>query len=283
MTDPIVVIMQRLHELDLSGVLLKQGGWEHLCLPAEYDPTRPCSTSIGWSDPRTEEGELLFESRLPKEELDEIQRRLGSRTRAGQYQQLPSPAEGSVFKREWIRYWTPETLPEQFDLVVGSFDSSYKKTKDSHFVVGQVWGAVGCDRYLLDQPTRERLGLPGAIAAAQQMSIAHPEIGAMLIELTGNGPAVVQAVQDEIPGTIGIELPKDSKLARAHAVSPQFEAGNVYIPHPMRVPDSRWVVDTYLPELLGFPESAFDDQVDATTQALLYLAEHGGGLWIFAL
>ena len=63
-----VVVMQRLHERDLCGHLLAQGGYEHLCLPMEFEPARRCVTSLGWSDPRSGEAELLCPGRFARAE-----------------------------------------------------------------------------------------------------------------------------------------------------------------------------------------------------------------------
>lgn len=87
-----VVIQQRLHEADLSGDLLQRGGYELLCLPAEYEPERQCRTSIGWSDQRRELGQLPWPEKMTRESLEEQKVTLGSYRYAGQYQQRPSPA-----------------------------------------------------------------------------------------------------------------------------------------------------------------------------------------------
>jgi hypothetical protein len=98
-----VVVMQRLHERDLSGHLLEQGGYEHLCLPMEFEPRRRCVTSLGWRDLRQREGELLCPGRFPRQEVDELQRRLGLYGTAGQLQQRPAPLDGGLFRRSWFR------------------------------------------------------------------------------------------------------------------------------------------------------------------------------------
>ncbi|MEP7354202.1 MAG: hypothetical protein ABI824_13320 [Acidobacteriota bacterium] len=105
-TSSKTVVMQRCHERDLSGHLIEQGGFEHLCLPAEYEVTKAV-TSIGWSDPRTEPGQLLWPERFGPDELASLKRSLGSYGAAGQLQQRPSPAEGGLFKRHWWRFWQP--------------------------------------------------------------------------------------------------------------------------------------------------------------------------------
>ena len=100
-----VIIMQRLHQDDLAGHVLEQGGYEHLCLPSEFELERRCSTSIGWADPRTAEDEVLFAALFPKPVLEQAKKDLGVADYAGQHQQRPSPAEGGILKRHWWRYW----------------------------------------------------------------------------------------------------------------------------------------------------------------------------------
>lgn len=90
-----IVVQQRLHEGDVTGDLLAKGGFEHLCLPAEFEPERRCTTSIGWTDPRHEVGELLWPQKFSAAQLDALKISLGSYRYAGQYQQRPSPAEGT--------------------------------------------------------------------------------------------------------------------------------------------------------------------------------------------
>ena len=94
--------MQRLHERDLAGHVLDQGGWEHICLPMRYEPGRMKTTSIGWNDPRTEPGELLTPLYKP-EVLAEVENSLTSYGVAGQMQQRPAPREGGFFKTEKLR------------------------------------------------------------------------------------------------------------------------------------------------------------------------------------
>jgi predicted phage terminase large subunit-like protein len=279
-----VVIQQRLHESDLSGDLLAKGGYEHLCLPAEFEPERRCSTSIGWTDPRKQTGELLWPQKVRPEDLAELKVSLGSYRYAGQYQQRPTPAGGGIFQRSWWRFWRPthidlppvtvrladgQTLsieavpiPPHFDDVIQSWDLAFKDLNTSDYGVGQVWGAFKGDRFLLDQ-VRGQMDLPAIKAAVRELSQKWPKSGAKLIEDKANGPAVIQELQHDIPGLIPVN-PEGGKIARAHAVSSQVEAGNVYLPHPTI---TSWI-ETFLEEATAFPHGRNDDQVDAMTQAL---------------
>jgi predicted phage terminase large subunit-like protein len=282
-TSSKIVVMQRCHQQDLSGHLLEQGGWEHLCLPAEFEGP-PCVTSIGWSDPRTQPGELLWPERFGPAEIEESKRSLGSYAAAGQLQQRPSPAGGGIFKRHWFKYFQPRGMnlppvlvrlpdgttmsipaievPQMAD-AIQSWDCAFKDLETSDYVVGQVWGRKG-SLYFLGHQVRGRMDFPATMNAVREVSRAWPRAFAKLIEDKANGSAVIQMLSNEIPGIIPVN-PLGGKIARAQAVSPLIEAGNVYLPHPSYAP---WV-DNFIEECAAFPNGAHDDQVDAMTQALI--------------
>ena len=104
-----VIVMQRIHEKDLSGHVLAQGGYDHLYLPAEFEPSRRRVTRVPWADPREQESELLWPERIGAGEIAEFKVRLGPEGYAGQFQQRPAPAGGARFKAEWFRYYTSST------------------------------------------------------------------------------------------------------------------------------------------------------------------------------
>lgn len=261
-TSGRVIVMQRGHERDLSGHVLERGDWEHLCLPAEYEGPR-MFTSIGWSDPRTKPGELLNPNRYGVAELAVLKRELGSQKAAAQLQQRPSPAEGGVLKRHWWRHY--QQRPDRFDQVIQSWDCAFKDLDTSDYVVGQVWGRLGANCYLLEQ-VRGRWDLPATLAAVQALSARTPRLCAKLVEDKANGPAVIQMLRAKVPGLIAVN-PAGGKLARANAVAPLIEAGNVWLPERTAAP---WV-DDLIEEAAAFPRGANDDMVDALTQALLRL------------
>jgi predicted phage terminase large subunit-like protein len=261
-----VIIMQRVHEADLSGHVLAQGGYEHLCLPAEYEESKR-TTVIGWSDPRTELGELLWPERFGPAEIADLKLRLGSYGSAGQLQQRPSPAEGGILKPSWWRrYDRLENLPG-FEMIQ-SWDLAFKDTRNSSYVVGQVWARSGAYFCLVDQ-VRAKMTFPETLQAFRELSAKYPECQAKLVEDKANGPALIQTLQREIPGIIAVE-PDGSKEARAHAVSWLIEAGNVFLPQSSVAP---WV-DDFIEECAAFPKGAYADQVDCCTQALSRL-QHG--------
>ena len=272
-----IVIQQRLHEADLTGDLLTRGGYELLCLPAEFEPERQCSTSIGWTDPRTELGQLLWPEKVSREDLENLKTTLGSYRYAGQYQQRPSPAGGGMLKTYWWHFWKPRgadlppvavkmpdgsieqrlavELPASFDEQIQTWDMSFKGTSNADYVVGQVHAARGADRYLLDQ-VRDRMDLPATLLAVRRLSARWPAATLKLVEDKANGPAVIQSLRHEIAGFVEVN-PEGGKISRAAAVSSQLESGNWYLPHPMLAP---WV-ELLIGECGAFPAGSHDDQV----------------------
>ena len=284
-----VVVQQRLHEADLTGDLLARGGYDLLCLPAEFEPEQRCSTSIGWTDPRVDAGQLLWPEKVIRAHLEDLKATLGSYRYAGQFQQRPSPAGGGMLKKHWWRYWQPRgvnlppvpvkmpdgnveqrkavDLPSRFDLQLQSWDMAFKDTGKSDFVVGQVQVACGADRYILDQ-VRDRMDLPATVLAVRRLSARWPEALLKLVEDKANGPAVIQSLRHEIAGLVEVN-PQGGKVSRAAGASPQLESGNWYLPHPMLAP---WV-EEFLGECSAFPAGAHDDQVDAWSQGAKRLLE----------
>jgi predicted phage terminase large subunit-like protein len=263
-----IIVMQRLHEDDLCGHVLKDAGYDHLCLPAEYEGKRK-ATSIGWTDPRKTPGELLWPKRFGQQEVAQLKKDLGSQGWAGQGQQRPAPAEGNIVKDSWWRFY--RELPQGLTSHCQSWDLSFDATDNSSFVVGQVWACKGADRYLIHQ-FRDRVKFTGQLKAVLNMTESHPATDVKLVEKKANGAALIDTLKGKVAGIIAVE-PHGSKEARAESVSPQIESGNVYLPHPDVCP---WVND-YLHEWKVFPNGMNDDQVDATSQALQRLKKASVG------
>ena len=270
-----IIVMQRLHETDLTGVCLEKGGYDHLCLPVMYEPDHPhkSKTNLHFVDPREDEGELLMEERFNADNVDEQQVELGTYGFVGQYLQRPAPADGVILKKPWFRRY--EFVPVEWDLLISSWDVAFKgkndqdeaeKVKNRSWVVGQVWCAVGANAYLLDE-VRGRWDILETIAAMKRIREKWPKATAHLMENKANGPAIVTMVRDKIPGVIEVE-PDGSKVQRCQAVSPVYEAGNIWVPEE-RV--AIFDVEDHVQELITFPFGKADDRVDCATQAVNHL------------
>lgn len=251
-----VVVAQRCHHQDLPGHILSQGGWTHLNLPAEYEGAST-PTSIGWVDPRKDDGELLWPERFGPVEVAQLKKDLGSYAAAGQLQQRPSPLEGGMVKRHWWQWYHEAPVCEEY---IQSWDCSFKDTKTSSYVVGQVWGRKGADFYLLDQD-REHLDFTATLRAIRSLSQKWPQATAKYIEDKANGTAIINTLCHKIVGIIPVN-PTDSKEARFASVTPVIESGNVYLKQ-----GAPWS-DDLVEEAAAFPDAPFDDICDATSQAL---------------
>ena len=110
-SSAIVVIMQRLHVDDVSGVILEKNlGYTHVMLPMEYDPARKCVTDIGYEDPREDENELLFEARFPREVVERDKIVMGPWAVAGQFQQTPTPRGGGIIDEQQTHFRTDQQI-----------------------------------------------------------------------------------------------------------------------------------------------------------------------------
>jgi len=286
MVDPVTatrtIIMQRLHDRDLSGHVLATGDYVHLNLPMRYEPRcvivvkHPCSlredargevtppTADGFKDPRAE-GELLWPERFPESIQAGRRKELGSRGTAAQDQQRPAPSGGGIFKRDWVQFW--RVFPKGRAEMIQSWDCTFKGLDDSDFVVGQIWVRVDGCYYLVDQ-IRDQMGVGATCRAILSLSAKWRKAVRKLIEDKANGPAVIEIMKKKVPGLKPVE-PRGGKIARANAVEPIWESGNVFLPHPDHAP---WVHD-FIEEMINFngDPGRIDDQVDAMTQALAYL------------
>jgi len=289
----IVIVMQRLGVDDLSGVLLGMGGWEHLKLPGEAHGDERIYFPVSKRYHERKAGDLLWAAREGAKEIKEAKDMLGSRGYAGQYDQEPVPLGGAVFHGEWWRYY--RDLPGEFERIVISLDSAHKTKKENDHSVFTVWGIKGTKVYLL-WIWRGKVEFPDLKRVAAALLIRWRP-SAMLVEDASSGSSLIQEFKEPIriddriktllmefghqsiatlarevvsPPILAISPDKD-KLARAEAVTPMVERGDVELPDPTEY-DVPWLAP-YLNEFAKFtglndPE---DDQVDSTTQFLNYV------------
>jgi predicted phage terminase large subunit-like protein len=214
-----------------------------------------------------EEGESLSPARFGPREIADMKKTMGSRTFVAQCQQDPTAEAGNILKRQWWKRW--KELPSGFDIMVTSWDMAFKETQAGSYVVGQVWARRGSNFYLIDQ-VRQRMDFSETLVAFENLAKRYPLATGHLVEDKANGPAIMSALQNRISGIIAVE-PQGSKIARAQAVSPIIEAGNVHIPDENTC---GWVLD-FVEECAGFrgEDGEINDQVDTATQAIHWLSQ----------
>ncbi len=310
LNDPVtgrrVLIMQRLNARDLTGHVLREGGWVHLYLPTRYEDRRRCITFLNgdvfregdtnergelvvrdeakpdsmpfFVDPRKTEGELLFPSRFPKRSVDKLEKK-GPLIFAGQQQQNPAVTGGTIFKRSWFENTYYDALPPlMFAQMRGcclSFDCAFKKLEDSAFVAGLAMVQWETDIFVLPKHIHDRLSFTETLQGIKFLAETYPAIGAKLIEDKANGTAAIEVLTRQIRGIIPVEVKNDSKEGRAQAVAYLPQAGNVRLPNPKIWP---WVAE-FVNELTSFPRGTYKDYVDAFTQGLYYFETlHSGEL-----
>lgn len=262
-TSAIVIVMQRLHEMDPSGYVLSQDlGYDHLCIPMEFDASRRKTTSIGWTDPRKADGELMFPDRFPREVVDKYKVALGEYGYAGQMQQRPSPAGGGIFKDEWWQYYTIAP-PLEYRAVYA--DTAQKTGQDNDYSVFQCWGRSRAGQaYLLDQ-VRGKWEAPELLVQARAFWAKHKAgaapLRAMKVEDKVSGTGLIQTLKREGIPVIAIQRDRD-KITRAHDAAPLVQSGNVFLPQ-----FAPWLSEL-LGEASGFPNAAHDDQLDPLMDAL---------------
>lgn len=263
----VILVEQRLHAKDLTQHLLtkwEHEGWTHLVLPAEAPERKIITFPVTGRQVTREAGDVLSPSREPAEVLAKTRAGVGQRRYNAQWQQRPSEEEGNLFlRRNWRLYRDPPNL-RSFEELIQSWDMTFKDTDGTDYVVGQVWGVRGAERWLLDQ-MRGRMSFSATLAAFRTLTEKWPGARRKLVEEKANGNAVCDVLKKDIEGIILIE-PNGGKLARAYAAQPCQEAGNLWIPDPEVQPWSQDFID----ECAAFPDGDNDDQVDAMTQLVNY-------------
>jgi len=246
---PIIVIMQRLHEYDIAGFLLKGGNgeqWENLCIPAVNDA-----------------GESFWPEQFPLHDLKRLEATNVYRY-AGQYQQRPAPKGGGIFKDEWWRYY--KALPALEHRVI--YADTAQKTKEANdYSVFQCWGKTQTGQAVLIDQIRGKWEAPDLLTQARAFWLKHKsstnpaKLRAMKVEDKASGTGLIQTLKREGVPIIAIQRNID-KVTRAMDVVPMIQSGNVFLPE-----DAAWLSD-YLAESSVFPNGANDDQLDPTMDAI---------------
>lgn len=256
----IIIVMQRLHPEDLSGFLLEKGGWFHLNLPVYFE--EETKIEVGKFSKTIKKGEYLFEVREGYGEIERIKLFMGSYIFNAQYQQKPMVNDGGLFRKEWIKYYSKSPVFENFYL---SFDTALKSGINNDPTVCSVWGEYQGNYYLMEI-IRKWWEYPELKKEAIKL-IEKYKPQAILIEDKASGQSLIQDLKKEIKfNIIPVKVKKD-KITRFASVTPFFESERIFI-----FENNSWQFD-FEYELLSFPNSKHDDQVDSISQFLNWVRE----------
>ena len=286
-----IMIMQRLHDMDAAGHMLKQGGWEHLCLPAEYDGVKR-KTKLGYYDPRTEMGELLWPNRFGRTELDALKKALGSAYAiSGQLQQCPAPEGGGILKTEHVQLWPAHKTLPPFQYITLSYDTAFteKTTGDpTGCIVGGVFEYAGKQNLMILDVWTEHLAYPdlkervmddwkSLYGGSKDNALdkgRRPDI--ILVEAKASGQSLLQDLrQSNIPAR-AYNPGRSDKVQRAHIMAPILESDCIWVLESKKNPREpiSWV-RPMLENWAKFPVVAHDELTDCATQMVIFLKDSG--------
>lgn len=295
-----VEIQQRVGERDITGHILSKAhsNWVHLCLPMRYEPERSFHTVIGWKDPRTEPGELLWPERFGIEEVENLEIEMGEWRAAGQLQQRPAPRGGGIIKRDWWRLFEGDTYPPM-DFVIGCLDTAYtlERMNDPSGMI--VWGVFTPDKSALANLMINRITkklMPTLRSNPELLShvmcmfgwtkryefhelvektvetARKMKIDLLLIENKAAGISVAQEIrriyQNERFSVQLFDPKSQDKFARLVSVQHIFQEGLIC------APDTAWA-EEIIGQVGTFPRGAHDEYVDLTSMGLRHLRDTG--------
>jgi predicted phage terminase large subunit-like protein len=267
-TGCIIIIMQRLHEDDLVGHVLKLDDWDVLRFPAiaEQDETHEIRCFNKVRTVTRKAGQALHPEREPLETLQTIKAAIGEYLFAGQYQQSPAPLDGGIVKRSWFQRYSPLELPTKFEMVFQSWDTANKAAEIHDFSVCTTWGVYQKHLFLLNV-LRKRMEYP----ELRRTVVSHAQFynaQRVVIEDKASGTQLLQDLKYDAFHPATAFKAEGDKQIRLFTVTSTIENGLVHVPEV-----AEWA-ELYLYELTLFPNGKFADQVDSTSQALAWYAEH---------
>jgi len=270
-SSAIIIVMQRLSEKDVSGyIVAEELGYDHLCLPMEYEGPRK-ATSIGFTDPRTEPGELLFPARFPRGVVDRDKKVMGDYAVAGQFQQRPAPAAGGIFKPDMIE--VVDVMPANVVEWCRGWDLGASTKGD--YTVGVKIGRMADGRFIVADIVRDRLETHKRDALLKNTTATDGyTLKQSIPQDPGQaGKSQVTAFATMLAGyPLHFSTETGDKTVRATPFASQVNVGNVVM---LRAP---WNT-TFKDELRSFPNGSFDDQVDAAARGFNGLLHTAAGIF----
>ena len=287
-----VVVMQRLHEKDITGhILADLTGYTHLCIPMEFDGVRR-KTFLGAYDPRTKQGDLLWPEMFDDTSVTELKQLLGTYGTSGQLQQDPTPAEGGILKAKFFQLWPAKQPLPPFEFILQSYDCAFSEKTTGDPTACTVWAVFphqGQRNVMLIDAWDEHLSYPDLRSRAikdwsTEYGTPSPQDGMrrarrpdrMLVEAKASGLSLLQDLRLARVPAVPYNPGNADKISRAHQTAPMLELGLLWIPESGKNPGQpvSWA-SAFLKQVGKFPVAEHDDYVDTLTQAVIYLRNDG--------
>jgi len=253
-TSGVLLIQTRWHEDDLAGRLLALEGeeWEHINFPAIAEKDEYIDGELF-----RREGEALVPERYSVAKLETFKK--NPRTWAALFQQRPAPEEGDIVKRDWFRYYdhVPANAP-----VIASWDLVFTDKSTSDYVAGLIFAYDNGTLYLIDG-INKRMGFNETVEAIQSFNKKYPNTFKTIIEDKANGPAALNYLKNKVPNMHAYNPGKSGKTERLHTASAHIMNGRVLF--PKFSPLAEKLID----QSCTYPQAAYDDLMDAMTQAVV--------------
>jgi predicted phage terminase large subunit-like protein len=270
--DSIVLMMQRLHVQDMTGVIEELGlDFVKVVLPMEFEPERRCETRIGFRDPRQAEGELLDPVRFPRPAIDALKKGMTAYAYDGQYQQRPVPREGGTFKRHWFEF---VPAPPAYRKICRGWDLAATKSNKSAWTAGtrmSVYNGV----FYIENVVRDR-ETPGGVNRMIKSTATMDGYNVRVSIPQDPGQASKGQILSFAKLLLGHDVrfspESGDKVQRARPLSAQAEVGNVKIVRTGDPQRDAWI-EPFLEEITMFPGSLYKDQTDSATRAFAELLE----------
>jgi predicted phage terminase large subunit-like protein len=298
----IVVVMQRLHERDVSGIILDADmGYDHIMLPMRFDPARACVTRLGYTDAREIDGELLFPDRFPEHVVDRDEAAMGPYATAGQYAQSPEPRGGGIIKDQWWQLWDKKEYPP-IEYIVASLDTAYTTKSENDPSALTIWGVFSAsaeqastrmvDRYgrpiesatssqsealgatakvMMMYAWQDRLEIGNLVKKVEELCVKM-KVDLLLIENKAAGHSVAQELRRVFNSSkFGVQMydPKTlDKVARLYSIQHLFSEQMIF------APNKDWA-EMVIRQTSSFPRGAHDDLVDTVSMGLKHLRDVG--------
>lgn len=261
----IIVIMQRVHEKDVSGIILgRKLPYVHLCIPMRFEQEKP-HNAIGWQDPRTEVGELMFPERFSESQVSELETVLGPVAAPGQLQQRPVSRGGGMLKSAWMNYYI---VPPALEYRFMTADTAQKTGQHNDYSVVQLWARSTIGQAVLLDQLRGKWETPDLLPQVRAFWLKHladrssgTVLRGIYVEDKSSGTGLVQTLRREGIVILPVQRNRD-KVVRASDAAPFMASGNVLLPET-----APWLSDL-LGEIEQFPSGAHDDQLDPMFDAI---------------